>query len=167
MSATNPQVTAIRQSVKQSYTDLQTLLAGPVGAVYAQKLYITPTENEWTIMENLAHIVEFMPYWGDEAAKLVAHPGQDFGRTMQHEGRQAALREHGHDTLEQAKAALPGSYAHLDEILSHLQDSDLELTGLHATLGEHTLAWYINSFITKHLHNHVIQIKECLDALEK
>jgi DinB family protein len=167
MSATNPQVAAIRQSVRQSYTDLQALLAGPVGAVYEQKLYVTPTENEWTIMENLAHIVEFMPYWGDEAAKLVAHPGQSFGRTMQHEGRQAALREHGRDTLEQVKVALPNSYAHLDEILSHLQDSDLELTGQHVKLGEHTLAWYISDFITKHLHNHVVQIKECLDAIEK
>ncbi|MEO7021393.1 MAG: DinB family protein [Ktedonobacteraceae bacterium] len=166
MSAANPNVTAIRQSVKQSYTDLQELLDGPVGTVYAAKLYQTPTENEWTIMENLAHIVEFMPYWGDEVAKLIAQPGQNFGRTMQHEGRQAALREHSHDTLVQARAALPASYAHLDEILSRLQDSDLELTGQHVKFGKRTLAWFIHDFITQHLHNHVVQIKECLDAIK-
>ncbi|MGH2508370.1 MAG: DinB family protein [Ktedonobacteraceae bacterium] len=166
MSVTNPKITAIRQQVKQSYADLQALLEGPVGTLYATKLYQTPTENEWTVMENLAHIVEFMPYWSDEVAKLVAQPGQNFGRTMEDEGRQAALHEHGRDTLGQAKAALPGSYAHLDEILSHLQDSDLELTAQHVKLGARTLAWYIHAFITEHLHNHVVQIKECLGAIE-
>lgn len=167
MSAANPKVDAIRQSVKQSYDNLQELLNGPVGKLYATKLYQTPTENEWTIMENLAHIIEFMPYWSDEVAGLVAHPGQNFGRTMQHEGRQAALREHGHDTLEQVRAALPGSYTHLDEILSRLHDSDLELTGRHVKFGERTLAWFINEFITEHLHNHVVQIKECLGAIRE
>ena len=165
MSAANPNVAAIRQSVQQSYTALQELLDGPVGTLYADRLYQTPTENEWTIMESLAHIVEFMPYWGDEVAKLVAHPGQPFGRTMQHEGRLAALREHGRDTLEQARAALPGSYAHLDEILSRLHDSDLELTGHHVKFGERSLAWFIKEFITEHLHNHVVQIKACLAAI--
>lgn len=166
MSATNASVATFRQSVQQSYLALQELLDGPVGALYATKLYQTPTENEWTIMESLAHIVEFMPYWGDEVAKLAAHPGQPFGRTMQHEGRLAALREHGHDTLEQARAALPGSYAHLDAILSRLRESDLELTGHHVKFGERTLAWFIQEFITEHLHNHVMQIKECLSTIK-
>ncbi len=167
MTAANPKVDAIRQSVKQSYTDVQELLNGPVGTLYASKLYQTPTQNEWTVMENLAHIVEFMPYWGDEVAGLVAHPGQNFGRTMQHEGRLAALREHGHDTLEQVRAALPGSYTYLDDILSRLHDSDLDLTGQHVKFGERTLAWFISEFITEHLHNHVLQIKECLYAIQE
>ena len=167
MSAANPKVTAIRHNVQQSYADLQELLGGPVGTLYATKLYQTPTENEWTVMESLAHIVELMPYWSDEVAGLVAHPGQKFGRTMQHEGRLTALREHGHDTLEQVRAALPGSYTHLDEILSRLHDSDLELTGQHVTFGERALAWFIDEFITTHLHNHVLQIKACLASLQE
>lgn len=166
MSAANPKVAAIRQSVQQGYTNLNELLSGPVGTLYAARLYQAPTENEWTIMESLAHIVEFMPYWGDEVAKLVAQPGQNFGRTMQHEGRQAALRDHGHDTLAQIRAALPGSYAHLDAILKALTDLDLELTGRHVKFGERTLQWFIMEFIVDHLHNHVVQIKECLDTVK-
>ena len=166
MSTASPKVAAIRQNVRQSYAELNELLDGPVATLYATKLYQTPTENEWTVMESLAHIVEFMPYWADEVTKLVAQPGQNFGRTQQHEGRLAALREHGHDTLAQARAALPGSYAHLDEVLSHLQDSDLELTGHHVKFGERTLAWFIEEFITKHLHDHVVQMRECLDQVK-
>lgn len=166
MTTANPKVAAIRDNVKHSYAELNELLDGPVAALYATKLYQEPTENEWTIMESLAHIVEFMPYWADEVTKLVARPGQNFGRTQQHEGRLAALREHGHDTLIQARAALPASYTHLDEVLSRLHDSDLELTGQHSRYGERTLAWFIEEFITKHLHDHVVQMRECLDSIK-
>lgn len=166
MSIANPKVAAIRQNLRQSYAELNELLDGPVATLYAAKLYQEPTENEWTIMESLAHIAEFMPYWADEVTKLVARPGQNFGRTQQHEGRLAALREHGHDTLALARAALPASYTHLDETLSRLQDSDLELTGYHVKFGERTLAWFIEEFITKHLHDHVVQMRGCLDQIK-
>jgi uncharacterized damage-inducible protein DinB len=165
MSTANPQVAAIRQHVAQSYNELNTLLDGPVGTLYAEKLYQTPTENEWTVMENLAHIAEFMPYWADEVARLVARPGQPFGRTAADEGRQAALREHGHDSLTQVRAALPTSYAHLDAVLSKLNDSDLDLTGHHSSRGEKTLGWFIEEFIVRHLHDHVVQIRACLELL--
>lgn len=166
MTAANPKVATIREHVQHSYAELNELLEGPIAMRYATKLYQTPTANEWTIMESLAHIVEFMPYWANEVAQLVARPGQNFGRTMQHEGRLAALREHSHDTIAQARAALPGSYAHLDEVLSHLRDSDLQLTGHHVKFGERTLEWFIDEFITEHLHNHVVQLRECLAAID-
>lgn len=166
MATADPKVAAIRQSVARSYAELNELLDGPIAALFDTRLYQTPTENEWSIMENLAHIAEFMPYWGGEVEKLVEHPGQNFGRTMQHEGRLSALREHGHDTLTQAKAALPGSYARLDEVLSHLRDSDLALTGQHVKFGERTLEWFIGEFITEHFHSHLAQLRACLAAVE-
>ncbi len=166
MTTANPKVAAIRGSVQDSYAELNALLDGPIAALFAPKLYQTPTENEWSIMESIAHIVEFMPYWAGEVEKLVAQPGRNFGRTMQDEGRLAALRNHGHDTLVQAREALPGSYARLDEVLRGLRDSDLELTGRHVKYGERTLEWFINEFITNHLRNHVIQLRECLAAIE-
>lgn len=165
-TAANPKVAAIRRSVQDSYSDLNALLSGPISALFSARLYQAPTEDEWSVMENLAHIVEFMPYWAGEVEKLVARPGQNFGRTMQDERRLAALRDHGRDTLVQAREALPGSYARLDEVLSGLRDSDLELTGRHVRYGERTLEWFINEFITEHLHNHVIQLRACLDAIE-
>ena len=112
-------------------------------------------------MENLAHIIEFLPYWGKEIAKLVARPGLNFGRTQQDEGRLRAIAEHRSDSIAQAKAALPESYEHLDKVLRQLQDSDLELMGHHSTMGEHKLGWFIEEFVVKHLEDHVLQIKSC------
>src|SRR2546430_8703104 len=85
-ASTNPKVEKIRQSVHDSYAELVRLIDGPLTALSPEKLYLPPAENEWTIMQNLSHIVEFMPYWAGEIEKLVAAPGQNFGRTMQHEG---------------------------------------------------------------------------------
>jgi uncharacterized damage-inducible protein DinB len=166
MATANPKVAAIRESARRSYAELNELLDGSIAALFAGRLYQTPTENEWSIMESLAHIAEFLPYWAGEVEKLVANPGQNFGRTMQHEGRLAALREHGHDTLAQARAALPGSYARLEEVLSHLQDSDLELTGQHVRYGERTLEWFIDEFITGHFESHLAQLRACLATVE-
>ena len=162
----NPNVEAIRLSVQKSYTELNQLIDGPLASLDSAKLYQPPVENEWSIMQNLAHVAEIMPYWANEIEKLVARPGQNFGRTMQHEARLQAIREHGSDSLEQMKTALPGSYARLQEVLSKLTDSDLELTGIHSRYGEKSLDWFIEEFVTQHLINHVEQIRICLAAVE-
>jgi DinB superfamily len=158
-SSANPNVEAIRLSVQHSYDELNQLIDGPLAQLDPAKLYKAPAENEWSIMQNLAHIVEIMPYWANQIEKLVANPGQNFGRTQQDEGRLRAIDEHGRDSLEQIKALLPGSYARLQEVLGNLRDSDLELTGVHVRYGEKSLDWFIEDFVTGHLIAHLEQIR--------
>jgi len=161
----NPNVQAIRESAQESYADLQRLIDGPLASLETSKLYKTPAEDEWTIMQNLAHTVEFMPFWAGEIEKLVAEPGRNFGRTAQDEGRLRGISDHEADRLDVIKAALPGSYDRLDEVLGNLKDSDLELTGVHVRYGEKPLAWFVEEFVTGHLRGHVEQIKGCLEAV--
>ena len=165
-ASANPNVEAIRLSVQHSYDELNQLIDGPLALLDPTKLYKIPAENEWSIMQNLAHIVEIMPYWANEIEKLVAHPGQNFGRTQQHEGRLKAISEHGGDSLEQVKEALPGSYVRLQQVLDNLRDSDLELTGVHPRFGEKSLDWFIEDFVTGHLIAHLEQIRGTLNAVE-
>ena len=164
-SPANPNVEAIRLSVQHSYDELNQLIDGPLAQLDPASLYKAPAENEWSIMQNLAHIVEIMPYWANEIEKLVARPGQNFGRTQQHEGRLRAIDEHGRDSLEQIKALLPGSYARLQEVLGNLKDSDLELTGVHVRYGEKSLDWFIEEFVTGHLIAHLEQIRGDMAAV--
>ena len=163
-SAHNPQVEAIRQSLQASYEELNALIAGPIATLDSKQLYQTPLEGEWSLMQNLAHIVEFLPYWGNEIDQLVANPGHNFGRTQQHEGRLRGIEEHQADTLAQITAELPHSYARLEQVLSTLQDSDLALTGHHVRFQEQTLAWFIHEFLTKHFADHLTQMKALLAA---
>jgi len=161
-STNNPKVEEIRRSVQSSYAELNRLIEERLAALDPAKLYQQPAENGWTIMENLAHIAEFMPYWANEIEKLVAAPGQNFGRTAQDAGRLQAINEHGSDDLEQIRAALPGSYALLAQVLGELKDSDLALTGHHSRFGDQTLAWFIEDFVTHHLRSHLEQLNACL-----
>ncbi len=160
----NPNVQAIRQSVISSYTELNRLLEQRLRYLPEQALYTTLIEGEWTLMESLAHVIEFMPYWGDEIVKLVAKPGQNFGRTKEDEARIHAIEEHKYDALEGAHDALMRSYTYLDEVLGTLKDSDLELKGHHSKFGEQTLAWFIKDFVTDHLINHIEQLNKCLEV---
>ena len=115
--STNPKVEKIRQSVHKSYEELNQLIDGSLAALEPKKLYASPTENEWTIMQNLAHTVEFLSYWANEIKKLVAEPGRNFGRIATDEGRLRSIEQHSRDNLEQVKAALPGSYTRLEDVL--------------------------------------------------
>ena len=164
-SPANPKIEAIRESIRSSNASLHKLIGGSLARLDASKLYQPPAENEWTIMQNLSHIVEFMPYWAGEIEKLVAEPGSNFGRTPENVGRLRGISEHEMDSLKGIKAALPGSYVRLDEVLGRLKDSDLELTGQHPRYGEKPLGWLIEEVVTNHLSEHVEQIKGCLDVI--
>ena len=161
----NPEVDAIRVNVRNSYTALHQLIEGPLASLDTSKLYQSPVENEWTIMQNLAHVTEFMPYWAGEIEKLVADPGRNFGRTAEDEGRLRGISEHEKDSLSSIKTALPVSYARLDEALGSLNDSDLVLIGKHPKYGEKSLDWFIEEFVTRHLSGHVQQIKGYLELV--
>jgi len=161
-TSTNPKVEAIRESVQQSCANIVQLIEGPLFELDPLQLYVTPAKDEWSIMQNLAHILEFMPFWGSEIAKLVAQPGQNFGRTMQNEGRLGFIEAHKHDTIPQILAAFPASQAQLEEALDTLTDRDLFLTANHSKYGEQSLEWFINEFVCQHLKDHVEQLETCI-----
>ena len=165
-SSANPKVEEIRRSVQSSYAELNQFIDGPLAVLDPAKLYQSPAENEWTIMQNLAHLVEFMPYWAGEIEKLMTTPGANFGRTIQDERRLRAISEHSSDSLKQIKAVLPDSYTRLEEVLSKLKDSDLTVTGIHPRYGEKDLDWIIEDFVTGHLRGHVEQIKAAMAAVQ-
>lgn len=165
-SITNPRVTEISQRTRNSYTAFEAFLAGPLASLDSDLLYQIPETGEWTIMQNLAHVVEFLPYWGDEISKLVAEPGKNFGRTMQQPRRLQEIEEHKLDTLEQIRDALPVSYAHLERVLNSLTDSDLDLTGVHVKYGERSLDWFIEEFVTRHMEDHQAQVHAALTTLQ-
>src|SRR6476661_1606549 len=105
MSSDNPKLAEIRRSVEDSYRQITQTINEKLVKLNPDRLYQAPAENEWSLMQNLAHIREIMPYWGDEVAKLVKQPGQKFGRVMNDENRLRFIEDHGQDTLAEALAA--------------------------------------------------------------
>lgn len=164
-SISNPRVAHIHTRTRASYEAILAFVNGPLAALDPALLYKIPETGEWTVMQNLAHIVEFMPYWGEEITKLLAEPGKNFGRTQQQPRRLQEIENHKLDKLEQIQAALPISYAQLENVLISLNDHDLDLTGVHTKFGEQSLDWFIEEFVTTHLESHQIQLQAALAAL--
>ena len=42
-----------------------------------------PSEEEWSIMQILSHLVEAVPYWLGEMERVVTEPGNAWGRELQ------------------------------------------------------------------------------------
>lgn len=165
MSSENPKMDEIRRSVADSYDRITSLVENRLSKLDHDQLYLPPAENEWSVMQSLAHIVEIMPYWANQIEKLVGEPGQKFGRVMTDEARLRAIEEHGGDELHQAEAALPGGYTRLKEVLDNLTDADLAKTGVHSRYGERPLEWFMSEFVTDHLKNHITQLQETLVSI--
>src|SRR5712691_7342554 len=135
-STNNPQVAALLEQIRTSYEKLLSLIDGPLATLELDQLYQQPFDDEWTVMENLAHTAEFLPYWLDQFSKVIAEPGRSFGRTAEDEGRIAAIRDHRHEALSKMRADLEKSFAHMESVLSSFTDSDLEVTGQHPKYGQ-------------------------------
>ena len=52
-----------------------------------------PSEEEWSILQILSHLVEAMPYWLGEVERVVAEPGSNWGRGLQDPARLAAVTD--------------------------------------------------------------------------
>jgi len=99
----NPKSEEILNSVQSSYAELTALVNGELSELDSALLYRRPDPNEWTIMEILAHLVELMPYWGNEVEKLLANPGQNSGPSG---GAYAILGQRGREITGKSRPKL-------------------------------------------------------------
>lgn len=128
-------------------------------------LYIRPEPEEWSVMEVLAHIAEFPPYWLKAFQAVIQNPGQPFGRTHTDPARIAAIADHAHDALPLTLARIEQARAQTLEMLLTIEDSDWEKTGVHANRGVMNLHQMMESFVTKHLNDHTAQAHNALQTV--
>src|SRR5687768_2130554 len=68
-----------------------------------------PASNEWSIMEVLCHVAEATPFWLNEIECWVKHPGAEWGRGLQHEGRLAAVQQADQQEIEEVLRQIESS----------------------------------------------------------
>jgi hypothetical protein len=129
-------------------------------------MYVKPSEEDWSVMEDLAHVVEFPPYWTKEMLKVIKNPGTPFGRTHADADRIAAINAHAQDDLETTLERLENARKETVEMLLTINDEEWEKTGVHSTRGVMNLHQIMERFITSHLGEHVQQAKDALQAVK-
>jgi len=126
------------------------------------ELFATPSDGEWSAMQNLAHVAELVPFWSQRARDVALGRVERFGRTPQEwDQRAEAVAAHGNDDLptmlSSLRSALTTGVGALREIPDEAwsRSAELEAGGQRLTIAE-----LVELRLTGHVEAHVRQASE-------
>lgn len=130
-------------------------------------LYEAPSAGEWSVMELLAHTVEFLRYWPPVMAAIAAQPGLTFGRGLDDSDRTGFVLAHGGDPLGVMVQELIAAGQEAQATLAAIPDAGWGATGVHVAWGELPLSGIVQRVLTGHLAGHCAQSKATYDAVSR
>ena len=120
-----------------------------------------PAEGVWTVMDNLCHIREFVPFWTKQALHIVTSPGDEWGRTHTDQDRMAAVTDTKRyaldDVLRDIRAAVEASAT----TIAGLTDAALSTEALsrNPRWGVKPASFVVDDLIVGHVAKHLGQIR--------
>jgi uncharacterized damage-inducible protein DinB len=156
--------------VEQRTRRLQAAVEGVLGRVERlgeDQLYRRPADGEWTVMENLAHLAELMPYWSRQAREVAARAenNQPFGRTHEDPDRIGAVERHADDRLDQVLPRIRDGLAEATATMRELTAEGWAKTARHRNRGEMTVTDILDQFLIDHVEEHAQQIESTLASV--
>ena len=91
----------------------------------AELIHWVPAEGVWTVMDNLCHIREFVPFWTGETLRIVQRPTELWGRDHTDTARLAAVTNTAAQGLADIVADIREAVRRAADTLSRLSDADL------------------------------------------
>ncbi len=129
-----------------------------------------PSEEEWSILQILSHVKEATPYWINEAKRVIAKPGAEWGRGLQEPNRIAAVANPDELSVSETIAGLEAMVEIVRAELNQLTDEQLRIESPHrnfAKFGNKPVSFIIGHFIEEHVAGHLKQIQRNLNKLAK
>ena len=77
----------------------------------AELIHWVPAEGVWTVMDNLCHIREFVPFWTGETLRIVRRPDEQWGRDHTDTARLAAVTNTAAQAARRRRRRYPRSGA--------------------------------------------------------
>lgn len=123
------------------------------------------SENEWSAMQTLGHIVEMIPYWMRDCQRIIASDSPPpFGRGIDAperlEGVEQAASKNPDELLKQLRSAVTFASA---DILA-ISTAERAKKGIHIRKGETSVAEIIETFVVGHAEDHLAQIHKALQV---
>ena len=118
-------------------------------------------EGIWTVMDNLCHIREFVPFWTGEALRIVRRSGEPWGRDHTDAGRLAAVTNTAAYRLEDVLGAIREAVRRSAETLRSLSDEDLGAEGMskNPRWGLKPASFVVDDLLVQHVAKHQGQIR--------
>lgn len=125
-------------------------------------LYVKPSEEEWSAMQIVSHILEAVDFWVTDLEALLIVPGAKWGRNHEHVRRLAAVEEKVVSQLkkEDVIVALQNLVPKVEASFSKVKEEDLEKTApsYNPNFDGKPIAFLIDHLIVKHVLGHYDQI---------
>jgi uncharacterized damage-inducible protein DinB len=136
----------------------------------ATALFIKPSENEWSAMQIVSHILEAVEFWVADLEALLVVPGAKWGRNHEHVRRLAAVDEDvvSRITQEDAITALQNLVPKVEATLVNVTEADLVKTApsYNPNFDGKPLSFLVEHLIVKHVTGHYGQIVRHLEKVQ-
>jgi uncharacterized damage-inducible protein DinB len=132
-------------------------------------IHWVPAAGVWTVMDNLCHILEFVPFWTGETLRIVARPTEPWGRDHTDTARLAAVTNTAAHTLEEVVSDIREVVRRSAETLKELSDAQLgvEATSRNPRWGVKPASFVIDELLVHHVAKHQGQIRRNIAQFHK
>lgn len=122
---------------------------------------VAPSEQEWSAMQILGHLVEMIPYWLHHCHHLIAATGEppQFGRTLDAPERLAGVEQGASGNLDGLLQLLYDEVQSATQIIRQMSSVERGKRGVHSRRGEMTVADVIELLIVAHAEEHLAQLE--------
>jgi hypothetical protein len=136
-------------------------LLAEVGRLPAELIHWIPGDQVWTVMDNLCHVREFVPFWTGEALRIVKRPEESWGRDHTDTNRKAAVTNTRALELANVVADIRRLVGESADTLETLTDADLatEATSKNPRWGRKPASFVVDDLIVQHVEKHLGQIR--------
>ncbi|KKI93434.1 hypothetical protein WQ54_04130 [Bacillus sp. SA1-12] len=130
-----------------------------------------PSDEEWSIMQILCHLVEAVPYWLNEIELLLESPGKEWGRGLQNVDRLAAVISTKVDgtPLSSVIKELEELKPQVEMTLKKLDDETLwlEAPSRNPRFGTKPISFIVDHLLVEHVAKHFGQMKRNLTKVNQ
>lgn len=125
-------------------------------------LYVKPSEEEWSAMQIVSHVLEAVDFWVEDLEALLVVPGAKWGRNHEHVRRLVAVKESVVAELKKDEViiALQNLVPKVEAALSKVTEEDLAKTApsYNPNFDGKPLSFLVDHLIVKHVSGHYDQI---------
>lgn len=156
----------VTDSIQSIHTSLDEIIQ-IVNELAEETIRWNPTEEEWSIMQILSHLVEALPYWLNEIKQIIEAPGKEWGRGLTDPARLAAVSNTEQLIVSNVLKDLEAVKSQVEEVLSSLTEEQLaiESPSRNPRFGTKPLSFIVDHLLVEHAAKHCGQIKRNLSKL--
>jgi len=132
-------------------------------------LFMKPSEEEWSAMQIVSHIIEAVDFWVTDLEALLVVPGAKWGRNHEHVRRLAAVDENVVSRMKKSDAitTLLNLVPKVEAALAKVKEEELVkiAPSYNPNFDGKPLSFLVDHLIVKHVTGHYEQILRHLEKV--